>query len=42
LTASRKQYFAHPVGGFKALADGDQAAHDVANHVVQKGVTLEL
>ena len=34
--------FSHPFRRLKALADGDQAAHDVANHVMQKGIAFKL
>ena len=42
VAAARRQHLAHPSGGCVALADAHQAAHDVADHVVQEGVGLEL
>lgn len=32
----------HPFGGVFVLPHGNQAAHDVADHVVQEGVGFEL
>jgi hypothetical protein len=32
----------HPFWGLKALANGDHATHDVANHVVQKSIAFKL
>ncbi len=38
----RIEHALHPAYWLLATSDGDQAAHDVADHVVQKGVGFEL
>ena len=42
LAAAGVQHFLHPRGRFVTLANGDEAAHDVADHVVQEGAAFKI
>jgi hypothetical protein len=42
LAAARGQHLVDPLGALVAAADAQQAAHEVADHVVQEGIGLEL
>ena len=41
-SAFRLQNRLHPLRGLKALSDGDKAAHEVADHVVQKRIARKI